>query len=204
MYDQLSIPDVPSCRTRFPPTRVRIPCTLEGDNVEHQLTIDSATDILVPCIAQTFIRNHTKLRHNRVFPIPPGALSLRSADGTPLKCLEYICFALKLGNKYFPVEALVVPLLGPDAMLINNSIMKAFGGKMDWAAERLSFKISNITIPATQMRRPIRSKYCFVITQDSDTENIPVFVFNKYITPAAHEALTCVFSTARPQIDTLA
>ena len=121
--------DVSSRTIRFPSTRVRIPGTLGGDNVEHQLTIDSATNI--PCIAQTFIRNHAKLRHNRVFPIPSGAISVRSADGTPLKILRHIRFALKLGNKYLPVEALVLPHLGPDAMLIDNSIMKAFGAKLD-------------------------------------------------------------------------
>ena len=38
--------------------------------------------------------------------------------------LGYIRFALKLGNKYLPVEALVLPHLGPDAKLID-SIMKA-------------------------------------------------------------------------------
>ena len=122
------MPDVLFSTTRFPFTRVRIPGTLEGDNVEHQLTIDSATDI--PCIAQTFIHNRAKLRHSRIFPIPPSAISLHSADET-LKSLGCIRFTLKLGNKYFPVEALVLPHLGPDAMLIDNSIMKAFGSKLD-------------------------------------------------------------------------
>ena len=80
MYYQSAVLDVSSYMARFPSTRVRIPGTLGGDNVEHQLTINSATDI--PCIAQTFIRNHATLRHNRVLPTPPGAISLRSADGT--------------------------------------------------------------------------------------------------------------------------
>ena len=88
--------NVSSCTTRFPSSRVRIPDTLGGDNVEYQLTIDSATDI--PCIAQTFICNHAKLRHNCVFPIPPGAISLRRADETPLEILGYIRFALELGK----------------------------------------------------------------------------------------------------------
>ena len=130
---------------------------------------------------------------------------LRSADGTPLKILGYIRFALKLGNKYLPVEALVLPHLGPDAMLIDSSIMKAFGAKLDWAAERLSFKDSDITIPETYMRRPIRSKYCSVITQNSDAEDVPVFVSSKFIILAAHETLIRVFSTyGIPQKDTLA
>ena len=47
--------DVFSCSTRFSPTSVRIPGVLVGDNIEHQLAIDSATDI--PCIAKTLIDN---------------------------------------------------------------------------------------------------------------------------------------------------
>ena len=59
--------DVFSCSTRFLSTRVRIPGVLEGDNIEHQLTIDSETDI--PCISKTFIDNHEKLRQKRIFPV---------------------------------------------------------------------------------------------------------------------------------------
>ena len=105
--------------------------------------------------------------------------SLCSADRMPLKILEYIHFALKFGNISLPVEALVLPHLQSDAMLFEDSIMKAFGVKLGWAAERLSFKGSNVTIPATHTRRPIRLKYCSIITQDSATEDVPVFVSNK-------------------------
>ena len=71
--------------------------------------------------------------------------------------------------------------------------------KIDWAAERLSFKDSNIAIPATHIRRPIKSKYSSVTTQTSDAKSVPVWFSNKYIIPAAHEALIRIFSTARPQ-----
>ena len=59
-------------------------------------------------------------------------------------------------------------------MLIDNSIMKAFGAKLDWAAERLSYRESNVIIPASHTTRPIRSKYLSVITQGSDTEDVPL------------------------------
>ena len=42
----------------------------------------------------------------------------------PLESPGYISFTLKLGNKSLPVEAFVLPHLGPDAMLIDKSIMK--------------------------------------------------------------------------------
>ena len=56
-----------------------------------------------------------------------------------------------------------------------------------------ALNIANSTIPATHTRKPIRSKYCSVITQDADTKNVTVFVSNKYIIiPAAHDSF--VFS----------
>ena len=199
---QSAVLDISSCSTRYLSTRVHIPGVLEGDNTEHQLTIDSATDI--PCIAKTFIDNDEKLRHHRISPILPNAILLHSADGTRLEILGCIGFTLKLDNKSLPVEALVLPHLGPDAMLIDNSIIKAFRAKLDWAAESLSFQDSNVTIPATHMRRSLESKYCSAITQTSDEKSVPVWASKKYVIPATHEALTRVFSTARPQKDTLA
>ena len=44
-YYQSVVLEFSSCTTRFLSTRVPIPHTLEGDNVENQLTINSATDI---------------------------------------------------------------------------------------------------------------------------------------------------------------
>ena len=201
-HSQPAVLDVSSYSTRFPSTRVRIPGVLEEDNIEHQLTIDSATDI--PCISKTFIDKHEKLRQKCIFPIPPGAISLRSADGSPLQILGYIRFTLKLGNKSLPVEALVLPHLGPDIMLLDNSIMKSFGAKLDWLTECLSFQDSLETIPARHVKSPVQSKYCSIITQTVDTLPTPVLVSRKVVIPAAHEALIRVFSTARPEKDTLA
>ena len=201
-HSQPAVLDVSSYSTRFPSTRVRIPGVLEEDNIEHQLTIDSATDI--PCISKTFIDKHEKLRQKCIFPIPPGAISLRSADGSPLQILGYIRFTLKLGTKSLPVEALVLPHLGPDIMLLDNSITKSFGAKLDWLTECLSFQDSLETIPARHVKSPLQSEYCSIITQTVNTLPTPVLVSRKVVIPAAHEALIRVFSTARPEKDTLA
>ena len=122
----------------------------------------------------------------------------------PLEIPGYISFTLKLGNKSLPVEAFVLPHLGPDAMLIDKSIMKSFCAKLEWAAERFSFQDSNVTTPATHMRRPLESKYCPAITQTSGGKIISSWVSKKCIIPAAHEASIRVFSTAQPQKHTLA
>ena len=201
-HSQPAVLDVSTYSTRFPSTRVRIPGVLEEDNIEHQLTIDSATDI--PCISKTFIDKHEKLRQKCIFPIPPGAISLRSADGSPLQILGYVRCTLKLGNKSLPVEALVLPHLGPDVMLLDNSIMKSFGAKLDWSSECLSFQNSTQTIPARHVRSSVQSEYCSVITQTVGTPPTSVLVSRKFVIPAAHEALIRVFSTARPEKDTLA
>ena len=193
-HSQPAVLDVSSYSTSFPSTRVRIPGVLEEDNIEHQLTIDSATDL--PCISKTFIDKHEKLRQKRIFTVPPGAISLRSADGSPLKILEYVRFTLKLDNKSLPVEALVLPHLEPDVMLLDNSIMKSFGVKLDWTTECLSFQDSKQTIQAIHVRRSVQPQYCSATTQTADTQPIPVLVSRKYVVPAAHEALIRVFSTA--------
>ena len=153
---------------------------------------------------EAFIDKHEKLRQKRIFIVPPGAISLRSADDSPLKILGYARFTLKLGHKSLPVEALVLPHLGPDVTLLDNSIMKSFGAKLDWTTECLSFQDSKYTIPAIHVRRSVQSQYCSVITQTAETQPIPVLVSRKYVVSAAHEALIRVFSTARPEKDTLA
>ena len=54
------------------------------------------------------------------------------------------------------------------------------------------------------MRRSIKSKYCSVITQNSDAIFFSVFVSGKHAIPSAREALIRVFNTARPQRERLA
>ena len=57
----------------------------------------------------------------------------------------------------------------------NNSIIKSFRAKLDWAAERLSFQDSNVTIPATHTtRRSLESKYCSAIAQASDVNRMVI------------------------------
>ena len=80
-------------------------------------------------------------------------------------------------------------------MLIDNSIMKAFGTKLDLGDERLSFQDSNVTIPATHIRRPIKSNHYLVITQTfAMTEKVFLYGFlrNRLFQP--HMKHSYVFS----------
>ena len=56
----------------------------------------------------------------------------------------YIQFNLTLGDTTLPVEAFVIPHLGPDKLLLDNSIMQAFRAVLDWEAEKITFKGSEV------------------------------------------------------------
>ena len=45
-----------------------------------------------------------------------------------------------LGDIILPVKALVLPSEGSDVLLLDNTIMCAVGGVLDWSTEQLSFK----------------------------------------------------------------
>ena len=144
--------------------------------LHDSLSVNEGSHARYPRRGQRRASTHYRLRI-ATYPVSrkPSAATMQNYDiivcfpsrKALYHCVGYICFALKLGNKYLPVKALVLPPQGPDAMLIDISIMKALEAKLDWAAEQLSFEDSKVTIPATHMKRPIRSKYCSVITQDS-------------------------------------
>ena len=129
--------------------RVRVNARV-NDYPAHDVTIDTATD--VPCISVHFVQTHPTMKDTEIFAVPPGAINLSSADGSPLQILGYVRFRLTLGDITLPVEALVLPSLGPDIMLLDNTIMGAFGGVLDWSTEQLSFKTSQVTIKASHRR----------------------------------------------------
>ena len=103
----------------------------------HTVTIDTATD--VPCISVHFVKTHPALKDTHIFAVPPGAINLSSADKSPLKILGYVRFQIKLGDITLPVAALVLPSLGPDIVLLDNTIIGAFGGVLDWSTAQRSF-----------------------------------------------------------------
>ena len=85
----------------------------------HGITIDTATD--VPCIAQPFINSHLALILKPIHPNPPVALQLKSAQGAAMLIQGYIKFNLTSGESTVPVEAVVIPHLGTDTILLDNS-----------------------------------------------------------------------------------
>lgn len=181
--------------------RVRVPATVNNLEVD-EITIDTACDI--PCISHKFMRQHKTLQNTEILPVPPGAINLRSADGSPLKLKGYTRFELTLGEITLPVEALVLPSLGPDKMLLDNSIMGAFGAVLDWQAEQLTFKTSQVKIPAKHRKTRLPSHQesdtmnCSVVALEHDKPAIPVYLSKKCTIPADHEMAVEVHANESP------
>ncbi|CAM9833714.1 unnamed protein product, partial [Sphacelaria rigidula] len=114
--------------------------------------------------------------------IPSRSIALRSADGSPITIKGLIRFDLTMGDITLPVEAFALRNLGPDLMLIENSVISAFGGILDWQEETLAVRSSTLRLTATHRRRDkkIQPKfseydYCSVIRVAS-AENVPVYL----------------------------
>ena len=151
-----------------------------NDYPAHNVTIDTATN--VPCMSFHFVQTHPTMKDTQIFAVPPGAIKLSSADGSPLKILGYVRFQLSLGDITLPVEALVLPSLGPDIMLLDT-IMGAFGGVLDWSTEQLSFKTSQVTIKVSHRRVDFTARpentvtaQCSVVTVNTDADSVPILL----------------------------
>ena len=101
------------------------------------ITVDAATDVAV--VSHAWLMSHPTLRSVTIQPVPPIAVTLRAANGSPSNVLGFIVFSFTLGTITHDVEALVVPSLGPDSILLDNSVMSIFAAVLDWENQVLSF-----------------------------------------------------------------
>ena len=120
----------------FSSRRVRIAGSVDDVPV-NDITVDTATD--VPVVSLAWLRSHPTLRGVPLKPAPLAAVTLRAANVEPINVLGFLDFPLTLRKITRTVTALVVPSLGPDLMLLDNSVMSEFGAILDWENETLSF-----------------------------------------------------------------
>ncbi|CAN0056232.1 unnamed protein product, partial [Choristocarpus tenellus] len=126
----------------------------------------------------------------------------------PLSVSGFIQFILQLGDISMPVQAVVIPNLGVDKILLDNSIMSAFGAVLDWDREEMSFKDSDQCIPAKDKIVPLPicsppKDFCqtetashasiSVITSEFNT---PLHTVKKILLPPGTETLVPVCSQA--------
>ena len=94
--------------------------------------------------------NHPTLYKALIEPGSPSRMSLSAANGSPLEILGYNTFSVTLGDITRCIDALVVPSLRPDHILLDNDVMSRLGAVLDWRNQRLNFSLSTVSIPATR------------------------------------------------------
>ena len=67
----------------------------------------------------------------RVETVSPLCMSLSAANGSSLEILESIKLSPTLGDITRRIDALDIPSLGPDQILLDNDIMSRFGAILD-------------------------------------------------------------------------
>ena len=96
-------------------------------------------------------------------------------------------------------------------MLLDNTIMGAFGGVLDWSTEQLSFKTSRVTIKASHRRvdftahpENTATAQFFVVTFNTGIESVPVLLRHKCCIPSQNEMAVQVESATAPTETTAA
>ena len=156
----------------FSSRRVRIAGSVDNVPVNN-ITVDTATD--GPVVSLAWVRSHPTLRGIPFNLVPPAAVALRAANGEPINVVGFIDFPLTLSELTRTVTALVVPSLGPDLMLLDNSVMSDFGARLDWNNQTLSFSSTGSTIPAVhRIRDSVPSSSTSNPSPASHTQNMSV------------------------------
>ena len=193
----------------FSPRRVQISGSVE-DYPVPAITVDTATD--VPVVSHAWLMSHPTLRSVTTQPVPPNAVALRAANGSSLNVLGFVVFSLNLGTITHDVEALVVPSLGPDSILLDNSVMSIFGAVLDWKNQVLSFPSTGNSMPAVHRTSHHVSHPADLSTASSDpnlsvvavhhdAEGVDVSLRERVDLKRRHEALVVAFTDCPPAHD---
>ena len=192
----------------FSSRRVRVAGLVDDCHVDN-VTIDTATDVSV--VSMEWVRSHPTLRNVPLKPVPPAAVALNAANGSPINVLGFIEFSLTLGGATCTITALVVPSLGPDSILLDNQVMSELGAVLDWENQSLSFASTGITIPAVHRKNShVHTHACStspdsssmsVAAVHSDAEAIDVKILERVDIKQMHEALAVAFTECLPPRD---
>ena len=113
------------------------------DQHVSEITMDTASD--VSCVASMFLQ------------APPACMSLRAANGSPIQTtrsvLGHVTWQITLliiidDAISRSVDALIIPFLGPDQLLLDNATMARFGAVLDRKRQRLKCMPSKTSIPS--------------------------------------------------------
>ena len=186
----------------FSSRRVQISGSIE-DYPVPAITVDTATDVSV--VSHAWLKSHPTLHSVIIQPVPPTAVALKAANSWPLNVLGFVVFSLTLGTITHDVEALVEPSLGPDSILLDNSVMCIFGAVLDWENQVMSFPSTGDSIPAVHRTSYPASRPADPSTVSSDSilsvaavhhdaEGVDVRLRERVDLKPRHEALVVAFS----------
>ena len=195
----------PSATLSFSSRRIRIP-GIVNDLAVSGLTVDSTSDIT--CVSLLFLKQHPTLCKARVETVPPSCMSPRAANGSSIEILGIIKSSLTLGDITRRIDALVIPSLGPDQILLDNDVMSRFGAILDWKNQCLTFSSSTVTITATHRSPDARSQVTSstvlrsVAAVHKDAEVHTVTLCNRIHLRPRHSAVITAFTDIKPLQDT--
>ena len=129
----------------FSSPRVQISGSVDNYPVSA-ITVDTAADISV--VSKAWLMPHPTMRSVTSQPVPPSAVALLAANGSPLDVLGFVFISLTLCTITHDVQALVVPSLGPDSILLDNNAMSNAGAVLDWEHQTMSFASTGKYTPA--------------------------------------------------------
>ena len=155
-----------------------------------------------------FLKQHPTSCKARVETVPPSCMSLSAANGSSLEILGFIKLSLTLGDITRRIDALVIPSLEPDQILLDNYVMSRFGAILDWKNQRLTFSSSTVTIPATHRSPDARAQVTSstvlrsVAAVHKDAEVHAVKLCDRIDLRPCHSAVITVFTDMKPLQDT--
>ena len=135
-------------------------------------------------------------------------MSLSAANGSPLESMGFIHLSVTLGDTGRRIDALVIPSLGPDQILLDNDVISRFGAVLDWNNQRLNFSSSTVSIPATHRSPDHRSDLTSstgshsVAALHKDAEVHAVKLRKPINLRPRHGAVITAFTDVKPSHDT--
>ena len=137
---------------------------------------------------------------------------MRAANGSPLNVIGFVVFSLPLGTITHYVEALIVPSLGPDSVLLDNGVMTIFGAVLDWENQILCFPSAGDSIPVVHRTSHPTSRPADPSTASSDpnvsvaavhhdAEGVDVSLRERVDLKPRHKALVVAFTDCPPAHD---
>ena len=134
-------------------------------------------------------------------------MSLRAANGSPLEVLRFVSMQITLGEISRLVDALVIPSLGPDQLLLDNATMSRFGAVLDWKHQWLRFlstksfipAVHRILTPSAKSKDPLAPTVAVAaVHKDSHEQDVALSERVK----CCHATVAIAYTNTKPSIDT--